>query len=196
MKSEDTKHKIANNAQNCLQKQQPNSKEISNQTLIELKQLDTPKVIEDSQGGISLSIPVSLTRRSGRQCIRLPNGQQAEKQTNESQPTALQLALIRGHRWQRMLETGECTSLKAIAAKEQLDNSYISRMVNLTNLAPDIVERILDDTLPGHITLFALAVNPPKLWEEQRARLGLVEPKAVNQSTESIERHERLNTTG
>jgi hypothetical protein len=31
----------------------------------------------------------------------------------------------------------------------------------------------LDDTLPNHITLFDLAVDPPALWDEQRARVGL-----------------------
>lgn len=46
-----------------------------------------------------------------------------------------------------------------------------SRMVNLTLLAPDIVHAILEDTLPEHITLFDLAVDPPLLWDEQRARL-------------------------
>lgn len=47
----------------------------------------------------------------------------------------------------------------------------VSRMVNLTALAPDIVAAILDDTLPNHITLFDLAVDPPALWDEQRARV-------------------------
>ena len=32
---------------------------------------------------------------------------------------------------------------------------------------------ILDDTLPNHITLFDLAVDPPALWDEQRERVGL-----------------------
>jgi hypothetical protein len=34
-----------------------------------------------------------------------------------------------------------------IAAQEGVDNSYISRMMNLTVLAPDILEAILDDAL-------------------------------------------------
>lgn len=51
--------------------------------------------------------------------------------------------------------------------------TIVSRMVNLTMLAPDIVAAILDDALPGHITLFDLAVDPPALWEEQRERVGL-----------------------
>jgi hypothetical protein len=84
-------------------------------------------------------------------------------------PTPLQLALVRGHRWLAMLESGEATSLKEIAAREEIDNSYVSRMVNLTTLAPDIVAAILDDTLPNHVTLFDLASGTPLLWDEQRA---------------------------
>jgi predicted transcriptional regulator len=38
-----------------------------------------------------------------------------------------------------MLETGQAKSLREIAEKEGVDNSYVSRMVNLTTLAPDIV---------------------------------------------------------
>jgi hypothetical protein len=70
-----------------------------------------------------------------------------------------------------MLESGEVKSLKEIAARKGIDSSYVSRMVNLTTLAPDIVAAILDDALPNHITLFDLAVDPPVLWEEQRERI-------------------------
>jgi hypothetical protein len=49
----------------------------------------------------------------------------------------------------------------------------VSRMVNLTTLAPGIVAAILDETLPPDLTLFALAVDRPALWEEQRLRIGL-----------------------
>jgi len=64
-------------------------------------------------------------------------------------------------------------SRKEIAAREGIDNGYVSRMVNLTMLASDIMAAILDDTLPNHITLFDLAVDPPALWDEQRERVGL-----------------------
>lgn len=36
----------------------------------------------------------------------------------------------------------------------------MSRIVNLTALAPDIVAAIFDETLPSNLTLFALAVDP------------------------------------
>ena len=72
-----------------------------------------------------------------------------------------------------MLESGDAKSLREIAALEGVDNSYVSRMVNLTTLAPDIVDAILLNELPDHLTLFDLAVDPPAQWEEQRDRIGI-----------------------
>jgi hypothetical protein len=63
-------------------------------------------------------------------------------------PTPLQLALTRGHRRLDMLESGEVESLRR-SRREGIDNSYVSRMLNLTTLAPETVSAILDDALPG-----------------------------------------------
>ena len=79
-----------------------------------------------------------------------------------------------------MLESGKVSSLREIAAQEGVDNSYVSRMMNLTVLSPDIVEAILDDTLPDHLTLFDIAVDPAMLWEGQSRFLGV---GLVNQSS-------------
>ena len=49
-------------------------------------------------------------------------------------------------------------------------HSYVSRMINLTTLAPDIVAAILDETLPAEVTLFDLAAGTPLVWGEQRGR--------------------------
>ena len=73
-----------------------------------------------------------------------------------------------------MLESGEAKSLREIAALEGVDNSYVSRMVNLTTLAPDIVDAILLNELPDHLTLFDLASNTPLSWDAQRGLLALV----------------------
>ena len=59
----------------------------------------------------------------------------------------------------------------AIAKLENVDRSYISRLVNLTTLAPDIQAAILDETLPESASLFDLAVDTPLSWEEQRLRI-------------------------
>lgn len=137
---------------------------------IEMSQSGDPSVFEASNGKLSISVPISLKRRSGRQLITLPDGKTHEPRPWDTDPTPLQLALARGHCWLAMLETGQVKSLREIAEKEGIDNSYVSRMVNLTTLAPDIVEAILDDQLPPTLTLFDLAVDPPKLWSEQRKK--------------------------
>lgn len=63
-----------------------------------------------------------------------------------------------------MLESGQVKNLTEIAALEGIETSYVSRMVNLTMLAPDIVEAILEDARPDHLTLIDLAVDPLALW--------------------------------
>jgi hypothetical protein len=59
-------------------------------------------------------------------------------------------------------------SIEEIARRDGVDDSYVSRMVNLTTLAPDIVAAILDETLPPEVTLFELAAVVPLRWEELR----------------------------
>ena len=144
---------------------------------IRIQKTGEPDILQTSDGRLTLSVPIQIKRRSGRKLVTLPNGETAPVRPWDVTPTSIQLALARGHRWLAMLESGEAKSLKEIATREGIDNSYVSRMVNLTTLAPDIVAAILDDTLPNHITLFDLAVDPPAMWDEQRARLVRVESK-------------------
>lgn len=54
----------------------------------------------------------------------------------------------------RKLEEGKAKSLREIAEKEKVNSSYVSRMVNLTLLAPDIVAAILDEQLWEGMSLF------------------------------------------
>ncbi len=84
----------------------------------------------------------------------------------------MQLALVRRHRWLAKLESGKARNLAEVAGIEGMDQVYVSRMVNLTTLAPDIVAAILNESLPDHVTLFDLASGTPLLWDEQRILLS------------------------
>lgn len=136
---------------------------------IRIQKTGEPDILQASDGRLTLSVPIQIKRRSGRSLVTLPNGETAPVRPWDVAPTPLQMALARGHRWLAMLESGEAKSLKEIGVREGIDNSYVSRMVNLTTLAPDIVAAILDETLPPQVTLFDLASGTPLLWEEQRA---------------------------
>ncbi len=52
-----------------------------------------------------------------------------------------------------MLETGRYGTIDEIAAAEKINDSYVSRVLRLTLLAPDIVEAILDGRQPEGMTL-------------------------------------------
>ncbi len=134
---------------------------------IQIQLTGATDVMATSDGRLTLSVPIQVKRRGGCKRVLLPNGETAKPKAWNTKATPLQLALARGHRWLAMLESGEVKSLKEIAEHENIDNSYVSQMVNLTCLAPGIVAAILDDELPDHITLFELAVDPPPLWEAQ-----------------------------
>ena len=138
---------------------------------VRLQKTGNPEIIQSSDGRLTLSVPIQFKRRAGRKQVTLPNGEPGKPRPWDTTGTALQLALARGHPWLALLESGDAKSLREIASLEGVDNSYVSRMVNLTTLAPDIVDAILLNTLPDHLTLFDLAVGPPALWNEQWKRL-------------------------
>jgi hypothetical protein len=140
-------------------------------TEILIDQTGQPEVITASDGSLTVTAPIRIKRRGLRKVVTLPDGDSLQPRPWDTTPTPLQLALARGHRWLAMLESGEAKSLKDIALREGIDDSYVSRMVNLTTLAPDIVAAILDETLPAEVTLFDLAAGTPVLWEEQRGRV-------------------------
>jgi hypothetical protein len=58
-------------------------------------------------------------------------------------------ALARAFRWRRMLEEGRYASVRELAAAEAVDRAYVGRALNLTLLAPAVVEGILDGTNSG-----------------------------------------------
>jgi hypothetical protein len=80
-------------------------------------------------------------------------------------------ALARAFRWRRMLESGEFATIAELAEREGIASSYLTRVLRLTLLAPDLVEAILDGKQGPEVTL-ANAMEPfPTTWSEQRAYL-------------------------
>ena len=78
-------------------------------------------------------------------------------------------ALARAHRWQRMLEDGQYGTLAELADAERISRSYVCRVLRLTLLAPDIVERVMDGRPTAGLSQF---LQPfPLEWETQREQL-------------------------
>ena len=74
---------------------------------------------------------------------------------------------MRAFRCKRMLESGEYTSISELAEKEGIAPSYMTRVLRLTLLAPDIVEAILDGTQGPEMTLARVLEPFPVEWMAQ-----------------------------
>ena len=115
---------------------------------------------------LTIRIPIRLQRRGGRKLIMTPEGVAAPAR-KPSRDEALIKALVRAHRWRRRIESGKAKSVTDLAEQEGVTDAYVCRLLPLTCLAPDIVERILDGRQPKALRLAELLGNGPLAWEEQ-----------------------------
>ena len=65
-------------------------------------------------------------------------------------------------------ETGRHGTIDELAAAERISSSYVSRLMRLTLLAPEIVEAILDGRQPEGVTLPGLMKPFPVEWWKQQ----------------------------
>lgn len=112
---------------------------------------------------VTIHVPFRLVKRGGRKEMQLPEGAaQARKPDN-----TLIKALARAFRWKRMLETGEYATIADLADREGIAAPYLTRTMRLAQLAPDLVEAILDGRQPRDLTLEAMRGQIPEEWSKQ-----------------------------
>ena len=117
---------------------------------------------------ISIEIPMTFKKRGGRKVIVLPDGSHGHPSPSATIDNAMVKAIARAFRWQKLLENGTYTCLDDIARAENICASFISRIIRIASLAPDIVDAILDGRQPAHLTLKDLMVPFPVAWAMQK----------------------------
>ena len=123
-------------------------------------------VIRDG-AAIVVRIPVRFYRRNGRQMVLTHGGNNGHGDEERESNGTLVSALAKAYRWQEQLESGEYAGLEDLAAANGVDRTYVGRLLRLTSLAPEIVERILEGDEPQGISLRRLWKNLPAIWVEQ-----------------------------
>jgi hypothetical protein len=113
---------------------------------------------------MTLHVPFRVVKRGGRKEMQLPEGVAQPRRTGR----ALIKALARAFRWKRMLESGEFAPIAELAEREGIAPSYMTRVLRLTLLAPDIVEAILDGKQGPEVALARVLEPFPMEWEGQR----------------------------
>ena len=92
----------------------------------------------------------------------------------EADPALLQI-VARAHDIQERLMQKSGLTLHAIASQEHVTPGYVSRLLRLSSLAPDIITAIVNGKNPPQLTakkLMRLALEIPVEWNAQRKLLG------------------------
>jgi len=127
---------------------------------------------------LTVRVPLSIRRRPGRKTVVRP-----EDLTVPHAATALTTsistranpslvkALARAFRYQKLLYEGHYASITEMAEAERLDRGYMGRLLQLTLLAPDLVEAVLDGKPMPELELPRLLHPLPAGWSEQQRAL-------------------------
>ncbi len=125
---------------------------------------------------VTVRVPLTIRRRGGRKMIISPDGVAvtagrgtlADIAATPGDP-ALVKALARAFRWKRMLDDGRYASIRELAKAEKVNRAYVARLLNLTLLAPSLVEAVLDGRQPEGLMLPAVVEDVPAIWADQTA---------------------------
>ena len=112
---------------------------------------------------VTVHIPFRFVKRGGRKEMRLPEGAALPRRTDNT----VVKALARAFRWKRMLETGAFATIAELAVHEGIAPSYMTRLLRVTLLAPEIVQTILDGRQGAEMTLARILEPFPIEWEDQ-----------------------------
>ena len=113
---------------------------------------------------ITVHVPFRIVKRGGRKEMQMPVGYRQQRKADNT----LVKALARAFRWKRMLESCEFNSIAELAIHEGIAPSYMTRVLRLTLIAPDIVESILNGTQEPEVTLARVQEPFPLEWDAQR----------------------------
>jgi hypothetical protein len=110
---------------------------------------------QQSPSTITVHVPLRFTVRGGRKTIIGDIPHSAPKTRFDDSITK---ALARAYRWKRQLDGGTYATVGELAKAEDIDESYVTRLLRLNLLAPDIVEAALNGQ--SHLTVQSIRADP------------------------------------
>jgi len=137
-----------------------------------------PRQIEVAGQSVTF-VPLSIKRRHSSKLVVPPAGGSFVA----SQPS-IDLPLIRtlgkAFYWQKMIDTGEVAHASELARRFKLEQGWVSEVLRLTLLAPDIIRAVLEGRQPRQMNLQAVRGRDyavPLDWGAQRRLFGFIAPR-------------------
>jgi hypothetical protein len=127
--------------------------------------------VEVNLDNVTVRVPLAIKKRGGRKVVISPDGQQPWVPSRPRVDNILLRALVKAFHWKQLLESGQFATVSELAAAENLNTSYVSHVLRLTLLAPDLVEQILDGRQPATMQLQPLIRHVECDWRQQRRNL-------------------------
>lgn len=118
---------------------------------------------------IRVVIPLMVRRKNGRPKI-LPPADHVPAGARTQDAHVLR-AIARAWNWRRKLERGEASTIQDIATAEKVTDRFVSRMMRLAYLSPEVLEKLLVHRIPPALALNDLIAAADLPWAEQ---MGLV----------------------
>jgi hypothetical protein len=136
--------------------------------------MSKPKISSDGRT-ITVRVPISIRRRGGRKLVLAPDGTTVTTApVRRHIDSAMVKAIARAFRWRDMLESGTHATIAEIAVVENINESYVGRVLRLSLLAPELVEAVLDGQQPAKVQLELLLRKFPVEWPLQRLAFRLI----------------------
>jgi hypothetical protein len=122
-------------------------------------------------GGRSVTfVPLAIKRRHSSKLI-VPPASTTFVRATYTFDLPLFRTIGKAFYWQKMIDTGEVTNATELARRFKLEPRWVSEVLRMTRLAPDIIRAVLDGRQPRHLNLHALRgrqAEVPLDWQEQR----------------------------
>jgi hypothetical protein len=127
---------------------------------------------------VTVHVPLAFRQRGGRKVLVGPNVAGAITQTvrtarqAQAEVTPAVRVLARAFRWRNLIETGIVNTLNEIAGAESINPSYVSRVLRLTLLAPEVVEALITARAADAQSLDRLMKPFPVDWQMHGSLFG------------------------
>ena len=125
---------------------------------------------------ISIFVPMVIKRRGGGHATMiLPKNapQEAQEASKPNYDHRLINAFAKAYKWQQAMLKNPKLTTYTIAEKENVTPSYVSKLLRLNLVAPDIIKAIVEGRQPRDLMLQDLIKKViPDLWQEQREMFG------------------------
>ena len=133
-----------------------------------------PKLSDDGRN-VTVRVPILIKKRGGRKLVLAPGGADiTAAPLHRHIDNAMVKAIARAFRWRDMLESGAHATIAEIAVVENINESYVGRVLRLSLLAPELVDAVLAGQQPAEVQLEQLLRKFPVEWPLQRLAFRLM----------------------